>query len=141
MIGISPSRKPLEAKRLQVRRYNTKVLFGILRFAYPQGYIDNDPLPFVYESTGILTYFTDLRDPKPRSKRVFSFHKPETLQEFLKQSKPLRQQFFNIPSLDPEGLRDCQINAIRNLELSFQANHPRALIQMATWKVFLWGIS
>jgi type I restriction enzyme, R subunit len=95
-------------------------------------YLNNDPLPFVYESTGILTYFTDLRDPKPRSRRVFSFHKPETLQEFLKQSAPLRQRFFNIPSLDPEGLRDCQINAIRNLELSFQANRPRALIQMAT---------
>jgi hypothetical protein len=37
-IGISPSRKPLEAQRLQVHRHNTKVLLGILLFAYPQGY-------------------------------------------------------------------------------------------------------
>lgn len=28
--------------------------------------LNNDPLPFVYESTGVLTRFTDYRDPKPR---------------------------------------------------------------------------
>ena len=95
-------------------------------------YIDNDPLPFVYESTGVLTRFTDMRDPKPRSRRVFSFHQPETLQELIKESEPLRQRLFSIPELDPEGLRDCQINAITNLEVSFRDNRPRALIQMAT---------
>ena len=36
------------------------------------------PLPFLYESTGIITRFTDGRDPKPRSREVFSFHRPET---------------------------------------------------------------
>jgi type I restriction enzyme, R subunit len=30
------------------------------------------------------------------------------------------------------GLRDCQIQAIKNLEQSFAENRPRALIQMAT---------
>jgi type I restriction enzyme R subunit len=39
-------------------------------------YIDNKPLPFVYESTGELTRFTDYRDPKPRSRPVFSFPPP-----------------------------------------------------------------
>ena len=29
--------------------------------------LNNDPLPFVYESTGEVTRFTDYRDPKPRS--------------------------------------------------------------------------
>jgi type I restriction enzyme R subunit len=33
-------------------------------------YINNDPLPFVYESTGEVTRFTDYRDPKPRSRPV-----------------------------------------------------------------------
>jgi len=41
-----------------------------------------EPLPFAYESTGIETYFRDLRDPEPRSRRVFSFHRPETLGEW-----------------------------------------------------------
>ena len=29
------------------------------------------PLPFLYESTGIVTRFTDGRDPRPRSREVF----------------------------------------------------------------------
>jgi type I restriction enzyme, R subunit len=95
-------------------------------------YLNNELLPFVYESTGIITRFTDMRDPKPRSRRVFSFHQPETLQEFIKEQHPLRKRLFDIPSLDPERLRECQIRAITNLETSFQANRPRALIQMAT---------
>ena len=37
------------------------------------------PLPFLYESTGVETFFRDNRDPEPRSRRVFSFHRPETL--------------------------------------------------------------
>jgi type I restriction enzyme, R subunit len=44
-------------------------------------YLNNDPLPFVYESTGEVTRFTDYRDEKPRSRSVFSFHKPETFRE------------------------------------------------------------
>src|SRR5260370_2454038 len=37
------------------------------------------PLPFLYESTGIETFFRDERDPDPRSRPVFTFHRPETL--------------------------------------------------------------
>ncbi|MGD1064983.1 MAG: restriction endonuclease subunit R, partial [Terracidiphilus sp.] len=33
---------------------------------------NNEPLPFVYESTGVITRFTDARDPKPRSREVFT---------------------------------------------------------------------
>ena len=95
-------------------------------------YLNNDPLPFVYESTGVLTRFTDMRDPKPRSRLVFSFYQPETLQEFIKEQQPLRERLFNIPTLNPLRLRDCQIRAINNLETSFKDNRPRALMQMAT---------
>ena len=41
------------------------------------------PLPFAYESTGIETRFADVRDPDYRSRRVFAFHRPETLREWL----------------------------------------------------------
>lgn len=95
-------------------------------------YLNNDPLPFVYESTGDLTRFTDYRDEKPRSRPVFSFHKPETFCEWLKQSNTLRNSFQKMPELPVERLRDCQVNAIINLEKSLRTNHPRALIQMAT---------
>src|SRR5581483_11077974 len=89
-------------------------------------------LPFVYESTGVVTRFTDGRDPKPRSREVFTFPRPETLAEWLSKPQSLRASLQSIPPLDPAGFRDCQVRAIENLERSFQANKPRALIQMAT---------
>ena len=93
---------------------------------------NSEPLPFVYESTGVLTRFTDTRDPRPRSREVFNFPRPETVQEWYSQSASLRARLQEIPSLDPVGLRACQVNAIEKLEASFKDNHPRALIQMAT---------
>src|SRR6266705_6804488 len=35
-------------------------------------------LPFVYQSTGTETRFTNTLDPEPTSRDVFSFHRPET---------------------------------------------------------------
>lgn len=95
-------------------------------------YLNNDPLPFVYESTGDVTRFTDFRDPKPRSRPVFTFHRPETFRTWLKTEKSLRASLLDIPVLQTEGLRDCQINAITKLESSFKEFKPKALIQMAT---------
>ncbi len=93
---------------------------------------NKEPLPFVYESTGVLTRFTDTRDPKPRSREVFSFPRPETMQDWHTQSASLRSRLRGLPYLDPAGLRACQTNAIERLEASFKNNRPRALIQMAT---------
>ena len=95
-------------------------------------HLKNEPLPFVYISTGEVTRFTDFTDPKSRAREVFSFHRPETLKDWVKRDKSLRKRLFDLPSLQTEGLRDCQINAITKLETSFKENRPRALIQMAT---------
>jgi type I restriction enzyme, R subunit len=94
--------------------------------------IADEILPFLYESTGVETYFADYRDPKPRSREIFSFHKPETLRDWLKQKKSLRAYLQDFPELEKTNLRDCQFRAINNLEESFKMNKPRALIQMAT---------
>lgn len=93
---------------------------------------NNEPLRFVYESTGVITRFTDGVDPYPRSREVFNFHRPETLAKWLTEPKSLRGRLQDFPILKTEGLRDCQITAITNLESSFKENKPRALIQMAT---------
>jgi len=90
------------------------------------------PLPFAYESTGIETLFRDLRDPDFRSRRVFAFHKAETLLEWSSQKDTLRSRLKTMPTLITEGLRDCQIEAVQNLEVSFKDARPRALIQMAS---------
>ncbi len=91
-----------------------------------------EPLPFTYESTGVETQFSDLRDPDPRQRRVFSFHRPETLREWIAQGDTLRARLRYLPPLITTGLRDCQIEAITNLDRSLAEARPRALIQMAT---------
>lgn len=95
-------------------------------------YLKTEKLPFVYLSTGEVTSLTDFRDPKPRARNVFSFHRPKTIQDWLKKPKSLRTSINDLNVLPIERLRDCQINAITNLEKSFKENKPRALIQMAT---------
>ncbi|MDD9725837.1 type I restriction-modification enzyme R subunit C-terminal domain-containing protein [Roseovarius sp. SK2] len=91
-----------------------------------------DVLRFDYESTGDETFFRDMSDPKPRSRRLFAFHRPETLLAWLKENDTLRGRLQALPELNPKGLRDCQIEAITGLEKSFSEDRPRALIQLAT---------
>lgn len=76
----------------------------------------NDFLYFDYESTGDETYFCDSRDPHPRSRRVFAFHQPRTLHAWLQEQDTLRARLATVPPVDPHGLRDCQVDAIRGLD-------------------------
>ena len=112
----------------------------------------HNPLPFLYESTGTETQFTNRLDPEPRSRLVFSFHSPETLAEWIGASETpvtdpwriagerreylaahnLRQRLRAMPPLNASGLWPVQERAIRNLEESLAAGRPRALVQMAT---------
>ena len=55
------------------------------------------PLPFLYESTGVETFFRDNRDPEPRSRLVFTFHRPETLADWLTQADTLRARLKDLP--------------------------------------------
>ena len=95
------------------------------------------PLPFRYESTGVETLFRDERDPHPRSRHVFSFHRPETLAEWAAEPSTLRYRLAQLPFAHPlaeaaTGMRGCQIEALTGLEKSHAENRPRALIHMAT---------
>jgi type I restriction enzyme R subunit len=92
----------------------------------------SDPPPFHYESTGVETQFRDLRDPESRSRRVFYFHRPETIQEWIGQDDTLRAKLKQMPELQVGRLWPCQIEAIENLEESLAHGRPRALVQMAT---------
>jgi type I restriction enzyme R subunit len=108
------------------------------------------PLPFQYESTGVETLFRDNCDPSPRSRRIFAFHRPETLNEWLNDGKgtaegliedvnspsrrapTLRARFQCLPPLNAGKMWGAQIEAVTNLEASLAQDQPRALIQMAT---------
>ncbi len=125
--GVIEAKPETEGYRLTVHESRAE--------AYAQAqlkYVDNDPLAFVYESTGEITRFTNFRDPKPRARQAFSFHRPETFKEWLTRKESLRARIMSLPLLEKQGLRNCQIVAIETLEKSFKDNFPRALIQMAT---------
>ena len=126
-VGIIEAKREEEGHRLTVVEEQTKDYANA-----KLKYLNNDPLPFAYESTGTVTRFTDFRDPKPRGRNVFTFHKPSTIAEWLKKEKSLRGRLQDLPALDPAGLRAAQIKAIKELDKSFKNNRPRALIQMAT---------
>lgn len=126
-VGIIEAKRAEEAVRLTVHEEQSEG-YASAKLKH----LNNQKLPFVYESTGDVTRFTDFRDLKPRSRPVFSFHRPETFAEWLKQDQSLRARLHAIPALPEEGLRDCQVIAINNLEASFKKANPKALIQMAT---------
>jgi type I restriction enzyme R subunit len=95
------------------------------------------PLPFQYQSTGVETRFTNLLEPDARTRHVFAFHRPETLDQWLIQElqhpgTTLRARLHSLPPLITDGLRPAQITAIHNLEKSQAESRPRALIQMAS---------
>jgi type I restriction enzyme R subunit len=108
------------------------------------------PLPFLYQSTGIETHFTNRLDPVPRRRQLFSFHRPETLADWLAkdpvflplvdgQPDPrslvpasLRMRLRAFPDLEAKNLWPAQRAAVGNLEKSLYEARPRALIQMAT---------
>ncbi|MDE1837176.1 MAG: DEAD/DEAH box helicase family protein [Euryarchaeota archaeon] len=98
------------------------------------------PLPFLYQSTSVETWFTNRLDPEFRSREVFSFHRPETLESWL-ESQPLDGQRYpstlrgrlrHLPPLERGNLWPIQAQAVESLEDSLARGRPRALIQMAT---------
>ncbi|MCB2377225.1 DEAD/DEAH box helicase family protein [Hymenobacter sp. BT635] len=125
IIEAKPEGTSLTAVAEQTVRYLTSTTKFVQRAA--------DQLPFGYEANGDEVRFCDWRDPQPRSRNVFSFHRPETLRVWLTDGdNTLRHRLQSLPELATTGLRDCQVEAIRNLEESFKHDRPRALIQMAT---------
>ncbi len=90
------------------------------------------PLPFAYEGTGVITQFTNGLNPEPRSRELFTFHRPEELIRLASREKQLRTRLREMPELITGRLWPVQASAIRNLEDSLAHNRPRSLIQMAT---------
>lgn len=126
-VGIIEAKREEEGVKLTVHE-DQSAAYATAKLKY----LDNGPLPFVFESTGEVTRFTDYRDPKPRSRTQFTFYRPETFRRWIREEKTLRARFFDIPALPADGLRECQVQAITNLEQSFRENRPKVLVQMAT---------
>jgi len=57
------------------------------------------PLPFLFESNGAIIYFTNGRDPVPRSREVFGFPRPESLAALITQPAQLNARLKQLPPL------------------------------------------
>ncbi len=125
----------IEAKRDEMGENITTVEDQTSRYANAplKWFKDTAPLPFLFESTGQIIRFTDSRDPRPRSRELFHFFRPEQLTEWIAQPDTLRRRLAEqMPALPERNLRDCQISAVTGLEKSYAFNRPRALVHMAT---------
>lgn len=90
----------VEAKRSEAGQSITDVEVQSGRYAKSSfKWVKNDyAIRFVYEATDKLIRFTDYEDIKYRSRTVFSFHRPETLLEWICQPDTLRNNMKHFPS-------------------------------------------
>lgn len=127
-IGIVEAKKSTSAQNITtVEEQSARYAHSTLK------YIHTDyEIRFAYEATDKLIRFTDYKDINYRSRKVFSFHQPKTLQLLKTQTDTIRNNMKHFPELDETGFRKCQVTAIKNLDKSFSENRPKALVQMAT---------
>jgi type I restriction enzyme, R subunit len=150
-VGVLEAKKlgfPLTGVEVQAQRYSDGL----------PAHLDapHRPLPFCYLSTGAVTTFANGFDPHPRSRRIFQFHRPDTLAEWLQMdtldawvrstlpeggfftgaddTRPstLRSRLQTLPPVQQSSLYPNQVRAVTNLDQSLKEDRPRALIQMAT---------
>ncbi|HRB81344.1 MAG TPA: type I restriction-modification enzyme R subunit C-terminal domain-containing protein [Nitrospira sp.] len=128
-VGVIEAKKDSEGETLTVTESQTeRYANATLKWRK-----DNAPLRFLFEATGQIIRFTDGADPAPRSRELFHFFTPDTLDAWQAQPKTLRRRLAEqMPPLPETNLRNCQISAVTGLEQSLGLNRPRALIHMAT---------
>lgn len=86
------------------------------------------PLPLIYLSNGKELLFRNLKEPDGKYRKLDAMHSPKKMAELA----GVTSYFIGLPTLDRKGLRDCQFEAVTNLEASFRNGHQRALIVLAT---------
>jgi len=127
-VGVIEAKKegePLMGKEPQTAKYSE---------GFPEEFGETENLPFLYESSGSEIRFTNKWDAKPRSRDVFSFHKPETFEDWVKKGKQgnLRYNLSLNKEYENKKLWSVQVKAIKNIKESLAKGNPKALIQMAT---------
>ena len=122
----------LEAKRKEVDVTSDVVCEQAIRYTR---YVPIDRyraftrlLPFIFVSNGEETYFRDCRDEESNLEPINRIYTPKEMVKLLGIEDP----YAGLPTLSKKGLRDCQYEAISELEGSFRAGQNRALLVLAT---------
>jgi type I restriction enzyme R subunit len=121
----------LEAKREDIDAFSNKVCEQAALYArnVPNIYQTyQKPLPFIFTSNGKDLYFCDFREQDSYFKQIMSIPTPHELVKKL----GIEDTFAGLPTLKKKGLRDCQYEAVTELEKSFRNGQNRALMVLAT---------
>ena len=86
------------------------------------------PLPIIYQSNGEETFFRDFRDEDGDLIELNRIHTPKEIVKML----GIQDPFAGLPTLEKKGLRQCQYDAVTELENSFRTGQNKALIVLAT---------
>lgn len=121
----------LEAKREEVDVSSGIVSDQVVTYAknipqYYQAY--QRPLPLLYKSNGKIVLFKDYRDNDSDFEEINRIHTPWEIVKVLGIDDP----FAGLPTLRSKRLRDCQYEAVTELEKSFRIGQNRALMVLAT---------
>ena len=121
----------LEAKREETDAFSSIVCEQAALYAksVPNIYQTyQKPLPFIFTSNGKELYFCDFREQDHYFKQIMTIPTPHELVKKL----GINDYFAGLPTLRKKGLRDCQYEALTELEKSFRSGQKRALMVLAT---------
>ena len=85
-------------------------------------------MPLLYKSNGKIVLFKDYRDNDSDFEEINRIHTPWEIVKVLGIDDP----FAGLPTLRSKRLRDCQYEAVTELEKSFRIGQNRALMVLAT---------
>ena len=85
-------------------------------------------LPLIYLSNGKTVLFKNGNEPEAEYEEINRIHTPKEITRMLS----LADEYSALPTLKKSGLRDCQFEAITELEKSFRSGQNRALMVLAT---------
>lgn len=88
----------------------------------------SNPLPFIYKSNGRDLRFRNMQEETKHYYSIKAIHTPKDLARILN----IKNDFAGLPVLERKGLRDCQYEAITNIEQSFRNGAKKALVVLAT---------
>ena len=121
----------LEAKREDIDALSDKVCEQAVLYAKSVPHIYQayqKPLPFIFTSNGKDLFFCDFREQEQSFRQIMTIPTPYELVKQL----GINDYFAGLPTLQKKGLRDCQYEAVAELEKSFRAGQNRALMVLAT---------
>lgn len=124
---------------LEAKKEEVDVSAGWVK-AQAENYVNNvsglyqtfsKPLPIIYLSNGKQVLFKDYRNPDSEYRELGRIHTPKEIAKML----GITDEYAGLPALserEKKALRDCQYEAITELEKSFRMGQNRALMVLAT---------